>query len=755
MKNNQISKISMKSSRRKMAKFNLSHDISTTFGFGEMQPTICRFMLPDSKATMQSDSLIRLAPMNVPTFGRLRLRNYSQFVPITDIFPAYDSLMAQTRYSYGGNTYKPTILPSIPLSVLSAMCLIGADITLYDVKTSQSIAGGTQYRLYGYGTSSQDHYYNFINQLNTYCGRNFLGENLSWTNFFNGGSFNGIDAKLILGAVNPDFVNSIPFYIPIAAKDMTELFGTGSSDSQDMIPKVSPVNPDVLIERRIDSDLVIAIAANFNAFGKRLHKAIIGAGYQLDFDNDVMVSILPIMAEFKAYYDLFGLYQWQNYEDTTLNKMVSLMLLEGSAPNVTTRSDVFDAFTRFIASLGSMWYTDSQDFASVNMSGVTGNTKGVALNSFIDVGTAGNGFGLAGDALDKRNYAEVVGEEQTGYNDNYFIKRLQHSQVDSELLKRLYKWTNRNSIIGQKVAELLRAQGLGDYVDEQKSNFIGFNESPIVISDVVAQSDTYKDGQGSLLGEYGARGIGRGTDKPLTFKATEAGFWITLSTIVPDCGYSQSVDGNIFSVDKFSSYNPEFDGLGMEATRKMQIVGDNPHSCNLLRSTGSLKDTFGFVPKYSALKIANNKMNGDFGLTSTRQTYLPFTLDRFIRLNSNDDWKILTDPLGVDGKRFECKSDALTPNTLPIAGNAWRYLTRYGFLGNFYRIFAMVGDADKNPKWFEDSLVFEVCHSQYDCFLGHFVQNFQYYARMLPIEDSFETTDESNEGSCDMAVAKS
>ena len=74
MKNNQISKISMKSSRRKMAKFNLSHDISTTFGFGEMQPTICRFMLPDSKATMQSDSLIRLAPMNVPTFGRLRLR---------------------------------------------------------------------------------------------------------------------------------------------------------------------------------------------------------------------------------------------------------------------------------------------------------------------------------------------------------------------------------------------------------------------------------------------------------------------------------------------------------------------------------------------------------------------------------------------------------------------------------------------------------------------------------------------------------
>lgn len=131
MKNNSLDKVTMSSSKRKRALQSLSHDVQTTFGFGEIQPLFCHEIQPDSKLVIQQESLVRLAPMNVPTFGRLKLKAYGQFVLTVDIFPCHNELMAQTRFTYGSTTYVPKYKPMIKYGVLSAMCLAGADCSLY------------------------------------------------------------------------------------------------------------------------------------------------------------------------------------------------------------------------------------------------------------------------------------------------------------------------------------------------------------------------------------------------------------------------------------------------------------------------------------------------------------------------------------------------------------------------------------------------------------------------------------------------
>ena len=77
MKVNKQKKIKVENSGFKRSKFNWSHDVNTTFGWGEIQPTQCKMLIPGSKTTMQAQNLIRLAPMVAPTFGRVKYKTYN------------------------------------------------------------------------------------------------------------------------------------------------------------------------------------------------------------------------------------------------------------------------------------------------------------------------------------------------------------------------------------------------------------------------------------------------------------------------------------------------------------------------------------------------------------------------------------------------------------------------------------------------------------------------------------------------------
>ena len=97
MKTNKLDAIKVQKSGHPRAKFNLSHDVNTTCGFGEIQPLMCRFSVPGTKHVLDIESLVRCAPMPAPTFGRVSYKTWSSFVNLSSLFPNAKNMFAALK----------------------------------------------------------------------------------------------------------------------------------------------------------------------------------------------------------------------------------------------------------------------------------------------------------------------------------------------------------------------------------------------------------------------------------------------------------------------------------------------------------------------------------------------------------------------------------------------------------------------------------------------------------------------------------
>lgn len=800
MKSNKQKKIVVKKSGYKRSRFNWAHDVNTTYSWGEIQPTMCKMVVPNSKTTIQTQQLIRLAPMVAPTFGRVKVKNYSQFVPMAEVFPNFDAMMAQEPKSTENGTKVPAAIPYITLGLLSQYILIGARGTLYwtegaDNDARKALADDGQYTTrYKASDGSMDTFttnlltmlYNsgsgpFDNKNNPLSDYNSAIANLGWRIRFKpkacgdcsiNNAFAGSTVKYIalgnssVNSSTPEFaLNTLIAYDP-TIPNLNE--GVDPCDRQ-----VSLLGADYVIEFKMtdgsSNDWYFALALECSDYGKRLRKIIQGCGYQIDFQCAKNVSILPLLAQYKAYFDIFGLTLFQGWETTYCakliktieNNFISDLNVSGYAPfpvtaeaNYADKGKLFGSF--MMLELGNEFYTEDADFVGANIQSLSVSPVARA-SDFISIDSSGIAFGAhvaQGGSVESdstnSNQTEVETDHlwtNTMTNGGGWITQTQHGQVDAEFLKRIYRWTNRNTVLGRKIADLLRAQGLGKYVDECKSYFIGSSDDLITISDVISQAATDK----AVLGEYGGRGLQYSNAGTLVYENDEFGYVICLSTIVPDSGYTQGLDPTVTALDKFSMYLPDFDALGMEATPKSTVIANrfiNGYSTNI-SDLDDPDETFGFIPRMSKFKIAQNLVNGDFNRHSTRDTYLPYTLDKQISFN---DFEGLSDHYhtgsgGNNNYSVQKINKTKTMRNMPCAGNVWRTPTKYQWLGNFDRIFYRTFEGDKAPFWNDGSSDLNwslIGFGTYnpDNFLSHAIMDVQCYAPMKPIEDSYGLDDD-------------
>lgn len=803
MKANKQSKIKIKKSGFKRSRFNWAHDVNTTFTWGEIQPTQCKMIQPGSKTTMETQNLIRLAPMVAPTFGRVKYKTFNQFVPMADLFENYDAMMAQEPITRTGGTKVPQEIPSVKLGQLSTWVLNGARATLYWKDPSWSgtdLANGdyiTEYRKLSNDLSSLD----LPPQAQSF--KQLLGQNgakvfseinhpdystsatpvtrlvlspammkASWDNVWtgqtNGNTVNYTESSAVIVLGQNSFDELIPIdrqYVRGGASP----FATIANLDDNANYEVTFDGADYIIEFTVNvngTTYYLALAFELSDFGKRIRKILQGCGYQIDFKSEEWVSIMPIIAQYKAYFDVFGLQLYQGWETTKcaelLNRINQYFVTkcawgqnQGSDQEMycVPRMDAGGTFQKLFVDfmrteVANEWYTEDPDYIGAHMSELavspevdtTGFISVDSLSNYepnIDNYTTINNDGIS-QAQEEGNNPSVLGGRQ--WQTHSFIDSVTHGEVDAELLKRIYRWTNRNSILGREIAKILRAQGLGDYVNECKSNYIGATDNMITISDVVSLADTQNGDDGKLLGEYGGKGLQYIEDKVLVFENDELGYWVTLATVVPESGYTQGLDTTIKALDKFNLYNADFDAIGMEMTTKDTIVGDRFLVRNANVNTGSTG--FGFIPRYSKFKVCRNLTNGDFNRHNMRNKYLPYTLDKQIMVNDYvTKGENYVDGNGNFSKCYQSMERSVDQNNLPIAGNVWRMPTKYPWLGNFNRIFFYSGERDEEFNNANGMLTFNtiVGFSDYneDNFLSHGIYNVQCYAPMKPIEDSY------------------
>lgn len=807
MNNNNMGRVAVRTSNRKRVPTPIPYDVNSTFGVGAIKPLMIREVVPNSSISVKTRNLIRLATMNVPTYGRLKLNLRHYFVGMSDLTKNFGALMSEQVISRAHGSFKPISLPRMTKGFLNLFSLVGAHVSLYRAFNSSNDTNvDSQLRLYksfyqGDVVSSQPPdlitfwsspaYQNVTNvDYESLNNGDFYKQSMpaDWREAWNGYEGPALNiCKLMYG--NTNFGNTslgYEFWIPIENKDWTTLFNCTALSTP--IPdyfnstSVALKSADAVLSVRQlggGSNYVGQLACRLSNFGIRWRDLMIMSGTGIDYNDwnpSGFTSLMPIFAYYKAYWESFGLELYKKWETSAVVKMMCVFddQNEFDFENIVARTShklldntidlgiippaFFIYWCNFVCDVGTAFYTEEKDFTSIhNRDAVVSPNVNVDTTDLMDnkpnyptSGTRVNNYPSVSEGSGVSTTPSGLPTVRT--ESNMF------SQLDIETLKRMYKVVNRNTIAGQNIAKLLELQGLGDYVESCKSRFVGEYDVPIDIDEVTATADAF-DADGSprsLLGAQGAKGVGFGASKRFQVSTKEFGYFIVLSAIVPESGYINLASASARNLRKTQFYNPEFDGLGMELNSKELTVTGEQDWSDAVAGTHLAGSSFGFAPQYSRHKVQGNYALSGMSLRSEREYFRSYFLDKCIDVGERSVKQINDTNAYTEFSVVK----TFTVDKCPIASPNWQFVGRYPWIENYLRIFAETGDPLRNLPHYYASLVgfasnlFDFTIRDEDKFI---VQN-RFIAELsspwLKITDAFETKEDGNVGSTDVSIGK-
>lgn len=420
---------------------------------------------------------------------------------------------------------------------------------------------------------------------------------------------------------------------------------------------VSPNSADYLVNFVSGEKHVIA-AFRYSTRAKHLRSVLIGLGYSLAMQDWSKVIGLPLFAFYKAWFDTYAPKRSVAWTDTAVFKFLK-SVSDDYLPNLCNDEDNMDSILR---ALSDCYYVSNDDFVSVHRPDI--DTVSLGTFSFVD----NNGGISASQAISSFSQPSVIGDIRL---------------IALDVVKRLTRFVNKDSIIGQKMSTWVRnhfnaqvANSLYQDVYQVKTDIL-----PLQINDVFSTADTAdaSSQSGERLGSYAGKGIGFG-DTGCKFHSDRHGYLLCISAIVPKSGYFQGNDTSLYGLDRFTLPSADFDALGMEVTPFGFIAGDIGYTDMTASSDQKLDYSagFGFVPRFSGYKFKKNIVNGDMSRRSLIDSMSPYYLDRILQ-TGDALYQSLADNKFAQIRQFY--------PSLPKASEQWRYLTRYPWLGDYDRIF--------------------------------------------------------------------
>lgn len=806
MNNNNLGRVSVRTSKRKRQSTPLAYDVNATASVGEILPFMVREVEPDSKVTLKTRNLVRLATMVVPTYGRLRLNLRHYFVGLGDLTENFGALLAEQTIARGKYSFRPDSLPFMSKGFLSLFSLVGSHVTLYRFAStaeddSRDDMGCERYKVaYGNNDFSHSPYTTIsawmqeasigdVASCNPDTIPAFMNDNKFYTQHmpeFMRDAWGGYDgpalniAKLVY-ADNIAFPNDAPtfeFWIPIENKSWETLFeynGTGETVPEYYDTSFVPLDTAdavLSVKPKVVGDHYFFLASRFSSFGSRWYNLLIASGLGVDYNDftaDGYKSIMPLFAYYKAYWESFGLTLYRKWEtsatyrmmqyydhfnDSDFDRLISSTCQHARDPEISIGVDVpqmfFEHWCNFVMDVCTAFYTEEQDFVSAHT-----RTASVSPATMASIRPDANS-----PDTNVHTHVQTTSRQPSGIDDGVGLPYIDgaFSQLDIETLKRLYKVVNRNTIAGQRIATLLDMQGLGDYVNSCKSRFIGEHNVDIDIDEVTATSDFF-DSEGdprSLLGEQGGKGVGFGVSKKFSVSSNEFGYYIVLASVVPEAGYVNVSSASGRNLKKLDFYNPEYDGLGMELNPlELTISGvqDFSDSNDEKKISGI---GFGFVPRYSRHKVQSNLALGGFAKRSERSYYRTYFMDKVLDVGERS----ITSSSSTDNRELFVVHKLAKASLVPLSSPDWRFIGRYPWLENYLRIFAETGDPRRNNYVYYrnlsdfSNLFFDFCFRDEGKFI---LQNRMILNASVPwlkITDSYETKEDGNVGSTDTSIGK-
>lgn len=681
----QFPKISLGSSAKKRYSRKMDFDNNTTMDFGFVQPLLSQRMEANGDIRVSAKQLVRLAPMPVPSFARVAMHCDASFVPTSEVVPYYEAMVSGQSYSVGSATYKPTALPTTTNAFLCYLVLLTSRCTVYTFIPGTS----TQFSRYVY--SSSDTSVNIpVSKLP-----------------------NRVIAKMSGASIT--FENTIPEHLK---------FGTTNDHDFDDNTDVTPESADYIVFTNgiHDGNVKLAFCFDFSLAARHLRSILIGLGYGLNFNDRQPVSIVPLMSYYKAYYDLYAPQRTSNWLTTPCYKLIKYIednyyttfypVVSSGVGTPISNLTQLTLLQNLCDSLQACFYTSPDDYLSIHRA-----TPNLSSNSVSFSNLDGSPVSLSTDSS-KLPYIEG--------SVPIFNVRLQ-------MLQRLSRYVNKDSIIGKKMSEWLKVHFGADVANSlfKDSYHLSHSRLDLQINDVFNTADTAGisgSGTGEHLGAYAGKGIGFG-EMSFKFHAPVHGYVFVLATIVPKASVFQGNTPDLYCINNDTIPNPDYDAVGLEATPLGVFRDDNSLSLQLTGETVTNK-TFGFVPRYSGLKIKKNIVNGDMSRRGTFDSMSPYYLDRILTSN------LLTSTPKDASKGYYYVN--YRNHDLPTASEQWRYPCRYSWLGNFDRLFINSGDALQH---------FDSDSNISDNFIVQSIFNVSVTDFLKPLSQSFDTYEDSSDTS--------
>ncbi len=658
--------------QRKSYTHDLSFDNNTTMEFGVIQPLLSQYMFPNSTIKVDSKQLVRLAPMPTPSFARMYLANFASFVKMTDVVPYFESLLSKIPFATSSRTYQPTEMPFTNNRFLMYLVLQYSFASYYEVNSTSPY----QYD-YVYEISK-------VTPIISAFASTFLPKSLTTTA--------DLYPKFVWTENQEGFANT----------------------------RLTPLNADFVLTFGASDKYMICF--KFSASSLRLRKALIGLGYSLDFEDLSHVSLAPILAFYKAYYDRFGLVRDLPFESTTCFKIIKLIEdytidFTINSASTTTASSLF--WTFISNELKEMWYTTADSYIAAQRHNLVNDTPS---RNFITLQEQNGSYTPNSVPTGRPSTKQVpyIGSQGQAY----------FTQLSLDVLKRLTTFINKDSVIGKRMSDWVRVHYGAEVSNSlfEQSSRINEWRTNISIDDVFSTSDTANIGKkdtGEFLGSYAGKGSGF-SSSGFSYKTPVHGFVFVMSCIVPLANTFQGNDPTLLAVDLDTIPQPEFDALGYEATPRSVFFGSNGiYSDTAAHSSGH---TFGFAPRYTGFKCKKNIVNGDMLRGYFSNDLLPYFNDR-IFYDKHPDVNVHYNDQGVVTGMYYKLSSNLAPN----ATTEYQKLCKYSFMGDYDRLFYNSRPAFNPTSYtypYDDNFIVQTV-------FGVKVSNF-----LKPVRNSYDTVDD-------------
>lgn len=544
-----------------------SFDNNTTLGIGNVQPLFCKQIAGGSKVSVNFGQLTRLSPLVVPTFARLKQRNDFCFVPMSMIMPSFDAFLSQSAITGTAKTYTPHSVPCITNQALFAA-----------IYTDSSLSKCTYCQNDTYGTDPV-----LLDKIEIYSGKpsaeNFLSvsttvDKLPWSYF--------------------DFV--------LNSHDSVR----GNTWERD----------------------AIRVCVKLTQAGRFWYTVLRGLGYTLDVNDTNPVSILPLWAFVKAYYDIYypkrsNPWHASNYY-AQINRFYNGVFTEKVVGGLTIDfvSD-YHVLQPLFGSLGFDFYATVDDSLAT-----------VATSQPINIGSRASNF----NTFDNSNQGDtpfVINESPRLDLDSTHVPSLIAHNGDGtsitadqlSLVNKLWNFVQKSSVVGQSVKDWF-AVHLG-----QKTNEDMFDQTLLVqsivndvsINPVISTAQTANGENGDNLGALAGQGYASKTGK-VAFEARTFGYFMCLTSLVPISGVGCGTQPELYCNSIYEQQLPDFDGIGYEVLNKTSF-NESIVSSYEKETDDSIAGGFGYVPRLSSWKSMHNIRSGNFALNSIKDSFIPYCID--------------------------------------------------------------------------------------------------------------------------------